>query len=97
MVTHVNDGGDNPVVDAGSEAVSLHHNVSLEESLNTIHSGVIDTPIWTKVPCLTGATRRSIRVRFRGPGSRSANDLRAVRFGEQRNRFVDRSAYRSDR
>jgi NAD(P)-dependent dehydrogenase (short-subunit alcohol dehydrogenase family) len=36
--------------------------------INTVHPGVIDTPIWTKIPASSGPTRRSIPTRWREPG-----------------------------
>jgi NAD(P)-dependent dehydrogenase (short-subunit alcohol dehydrogenase family) len=40
--------------------------------INTVHPGVIDTPIWTKLSCPPGAMRRSTRTRWPEPGCRSS-------------------------
>jgi NAD(P)-dependent dehydrogenase (short-subunit alcohol dehydrogenase family) len=41
--------------------------------VNTVHPGVIDTPIWTKLPASSGSTmRRLTRTRWPKPGCRSA-------------------------
>jgi NAD(P)-dependent dehydrogenase (short-subunit alcohol dehydrogenase family) len=40
--------------------------------VNTVHPGVIDTPIWTKIPPVPAATSQSIRTKSPGPVCRSA-------------------------
>ena len=54
-----------------AKAVAIEHAAD-NIRVNTVHPGVIDTPIWTKLRCLPGAIRRSIRARWRRPGSPSA-------------------------
>ena len=51
-----------------AKAVAIEHAAD-NIRVNTVHPGVIDTPIWTKLRCLPGAIRRSIRARWRRPGS----------------------------
>jgi NAD(P)-dependent dehydrogenase (short-subunit alcohol dehydrogenase family) len=40
--------------------------------INTVHPGVIDTPIWTKIPASTGSNAPTIPTRWRKPKYRSA-------------------------
>ena len=40
--------------------------------INTVHPGVIDTPIWTKLPVSAGANAPIARTRWPKPGCRSA-------------------------
>ena len=54
-----------------AKAVAIEHAAD-NIRVNTVHPGVIDTTIWTKLRCLPGAIRRSIRARWRRPGSPSA-------------------------
>ena len=54
-----------------AKAVAIEHAAD-NIRVNTLHPGVIDTPIWTKLRCLPSAIRRSIRARWRRPGSPSA-------------------------
>lgn len=54
-----------------AKAVAIEHAAD-NIRVNTVRPGVIDTPIWTKLRCLPGAIRRSIRARWRRPGSPSA-------------------------
>ena len=51
-----------------AKAVAIEHAAD-NIRVNTVHPGVIDTPIWTKLRCLPGAIRRSIRARWRRPRS----------------------------
>ena len=45
--------------------------------VNTVHPGVIDTPIWTKLSGSGAATCRSSRTRSPKPGCRSAGSDKA--------------------
>ena len=51
-----------------AKAVAIEHAAD-NIRVNTVRPGVIDTPIWTKLRCLPSAIRRSIRARWRRPGS----------------------------